>query len=269
MVKPVILCIAKTEEKYIEEFVRYHLAIGFTKIFIFDNEEFPTYKKLLKPYNEYIEHFHLPIPGCQQKMLDSFVNNVLPNAKFTHIIHMDIDEFIVLKKHKNIIEFIKDYIKNDCEAIAINWRFFGSYTSSSDETQPVTQRFTMCEKKANRHIKTISAIDNIAKIYPHHVILNKGSIKRTNGETIRCWWDVNEDKDIDTSVIQMNHYKSKTWKEFKDVHSRRGDVNHFFFDTPTMPRELMRQHFFDCDKNDIEDTSASDFYKNVAINWNP
>ena len=151
MIIPVILCIAKTEEKYIEEFVRYHLAMGFKKIFLFDNEQHPTYKELLKHYDNYIEHFHIPVPGCQQKMLDSFVKNMLPNAKFTHIIHMDIDEFIVLKKHKNIVDFIKDYIKNDCEAIAINWRFFGSHTSTFDETQPVTCRFTMCEKSKSSY----------------------------------------------------------------------------------------------------------------------
>ena len=269
MINPVILCIAKTEEKYIEEFIRYHLAIGFTKIFLFDNEDTPVYRELLKPYNDYIEHFYLPVPGCQQKMLDSFVTHMLPRADFTHVIHMDIDEFIVLRKHRNIVDFIQEYIKNDCEAIAINWRFFGSSTSGYDETYPVSQRFVMCAKEADRHIKTISAINNITKMYPHHVALNKGFIKRTNGKITYQWSNSIEDKDIDTSVIQINHYKSKTWKEYEEVHSKRGDVNHCLFDTPTMPVELMRQQFLEGDKNDVEDTVARDFYKNVAVNWKP
>jgi hypothetical protein len=45
---PVIVCIAKLEQDYIEEFVRYHLAIGFNKIYIYDNDDVPTYKKLLE-----------------------------------------------------------------------------------------------------------------------------------------------------------------------------------------------------------------------------
>jgi hypothetical protein len=45
---PVIVCIAKKESDYIEEFVKYHLAIGFKTIYIYDNEDVPTYEKLLQ-----------------------------------------------------------------------------------------------------------------------------------------------------------------------------------------------------------------------------
>jgi hypothetical protein len=31
MIRPVIICIAKYEKDYIEEFVRYHLGLGFEK----------------------------------------------------------------------------------------------------------------------------------------------------------------------------------------------------------------------------------------------
>jgi len=43
---------------------------------------------------------------------------------------MDCDEFIVLKHHNNIKDFINDYIKNDCVGIGINWRFLkNNYTN--------------------------------------------------------------------------------------------------------------------------------------------
>ena len=36
---PVIVCIAKKEHDYIEEFVKYHLELGFTSIYLYDNED--------------------------------------------------------------------------------------------------------------------------------------------------------------------------------------------------------------------------------------
>ena len=35
----VICCIAKKETNYIEEWIRYHLKLGFSKIYIFDNSD--------------------------------------------------------------------------------------------------------------------------------------------------------------------------------------------------------------------------------------
>ena len=44
---PVIVCIAKKEQDYIEEFVKYHLHLGFKHIYIYDNEDIPTYENML------------------------------------------------------------------------------------------------------------------------------------------------------------------------------------------------------------------------------
>ena len=41
----------------------------------------------------------------------------------THVIHMDIDEFMCLKKHSCIRNFIEEYIKGSCYGIGINWKF--------------------------------------------------------------------------------------------------------------------------------------------------
>ena len=57
MTFPVIVCIAKTEHDYIEEFVKYHVGIGFKCIYIYDNEDEPTYETLLGDYIENIKAF--------------------------------------------------------------------------------------------------------------------------------------------------------------------------------------------------------------------
>ena len=60
MIVPAIVCIAKLEQDYIEEFVKYHLALGFKYIYLYDNEDEPTYQKMLQKYKENVIVIHAP-----------------------------------------------------------------------------------------------------------------------------------------------------------------------------------------------------------------
>ena len=182
---PVIVCIAKKEEDYIEEFIVYHLALGFKHIFLYDNEDVPTYENLLEKYKENVRFIHLPFNNytrpVQYMALDHFVNNYLFSTDITHVAHIDIDEFIVLKKHDNICDFIQEYIVDDCQGIAMNWRFFGSSGKTEKTNEPVTIRFTKCEQQGNKHIKTLFKKDNFLAFGTcHDVYLSFGHIKTTN-----------------------------------------------------------------------------------------
>jgi hypothetical protein len=150
---PVIVCIAKKEHDYIEEFVKYHLALGFKHIYLYDNEDHPTYETMLNKYKDNIKFLHLPFnnyyTGVQYVALADFVKHYLFTTEITHVAHIDIDEFIVLKKHDNICDFINEYIVGDCQGIGMNWRFFGSSGKTEKTNEPVTTRFTMCEQKGN------------------------------------------------------------------------------------------------------------------------
>lgn len=112
-----------------------------------------------KNYSRNIEVVHLPHnnygKGVQYKALDHFVANYMHKYGITHVAHIDTDEFIVLKKHNNIVDFINEYMVDNCEGIGMNWRFFGSSGHTEKINSPVTERFTMCGKNGNRHIKTL------------------------------------------------------------------------------------------------------------------
>jgi len=256
---PVIVCIAKLEHDYIEEFVKYHLAIGFKRIYIYDNEDKPTYQKLLHKYNDNIKIIHLPFnnyhKGVQYIALDHFVDKIMHNDNITHVAHIDIDEFIVLKKHNNISEFICEYITNDCAGIGMNWRFFGSSNHTEKSQEPVTIRFTMCENNGNMHIKTLFNKDLFLKYNScHDVNVRKGfNIKSTNGSIIQGPFN----NSIDFSVIQLNHYKCKTLPEFRYIRSRgRSDTN-------SIISEDIDNIFNFYNINEIEDLTAKNFYQRI------
>jgi len=214
--KVVLVCIAKLEHLYIQEFCTHHLSIGFDAIYIYDNEDVPTYHRIGIP-NVHVIHF--PGKVMQYKALEHF--QTVP-SDHTHMIHMDCDEFIVLKKHDTIQAFIQEYIKGDCVGIGINWRFFGDSHHSCYSNEPLRKRFTWCQRNGDRHIKTLFQASSFIKYDTvHNVIVKEGHIKSTNGTIIEGPWN----PAIDLSVIQLNHYKTKTLEEFIYLRQRgRADI---------------------------------------------
>jgi hypothetical protein len=255
---PVIVCIAKREHDYIEEFVKYHLALGFKYIYLYDNEDTPTYYTMLEKYRDNLLVIHFPFnnyhKAVQYVVLDHFVKHILFRTKATHVAHIDIDEFIVLKRHKNIGDFIQEYIVGDCQGIGMNWRFFGSSGKTEKTDEPNTIRFTMCQEKGDRHIKTLFKKDYFLKFGTcHDVVFSRGHTKCTNGTVINGPWNEN----IDLSVIQLNHYKCKTLPEFKYIRTRqRADVK-------GETHENVEESFQRFDINEVEDLTASDFYSRI------
>lgn len=258
---PAVVCVAKFESDYIKEFVKYHLALGFEKIFLYDNEDEPTYEKLLAEYSNKLVVTHIPNNNyskpIQYHVLDHFVENYMDRTDITHVIHIDIDEFIALKKHKNIKDFISEYIIGNCAGIGMNWRFFGSSHHKTKENLPVTTRFTMCHEKGNKHIKTLFDKRYFLHYHTCHniVVKNNYHIKSTNGTIIRGPFNTN----IDIDVIQLNHYKCKTFVEFKFARTRgRADI---FVGKNFV--ENIERNFFLHDNNDVVDLYARDFYLSI------
>ena len=257
--KPVIVAIAKLESDYIEEWVKYHLFLGFEMIYLYDNEDQPTYDKLLSNYDK-VKVIHIPGKhnqnAVQYAMLNHFVDTYMRTNDITHVAHIDIDEFIVLKKHASIKDIIQEFIKDDCSGIGMNWRHFGSSDRTEKTDEPVTQRFTMCQTNGNSHIKTLFDVRYFVAWDSCHTIYVQGntSIKSTNGANIRGPWN----DAIDFDVIQLNHYKCKTFPEFKYARSRqRADIY-------IQVEENVEETFKACNYNDIEELTAHNFYKSHA-----
>ena len=270
MINPVIVCIAKYEKDYIEEFVRYHLGLGFEKIYIYDNEDQPTYAEILKDFKEKVVVNHLPGKNYprlpQYEALQVFTWNYMHLPEITHVAHIDIDEYIVLNKHNNIKEFIKEYIYDGengikCGGIAMNWRMFGSNGHTNKTNEPLTSRFTKRQENGHNLVKTIYNKNFYGlSITPHMISVNNEEypIRTTNGHVLK---EPTNDNMV-FSVIQINHYKSKTWEEFKFIRSRgRADR----YDNPGYDEgeERLLEEFKIHDLNDVEDLTACTFYKNL------
>jgi len=255
IIKPVIVAIAKLESDYIHEWVKYHLSLGFEKIYLYDNEDSPVYSVFFSE-NDKVSVIHLPGNNypkpVQYHALEQFIAQILPNKNITHVAHIDIDEFIALKKHSSIKDFIKEYFIGNVGAIGMNWRHFGDSGNTSKTHEPVTKRFTMCESKGNQTIKTLFDKTHFQGWRICHCVTLKDPyvVKSTNGEIIpESYTD-----SVDYSVIQLNHYKCKTLPEFNYARTRgRCDISETHLKTEN--DDFDRFNF-----NDIHDLTAYRFY---------
>lgn len=235
--KVALVCIAKNEDNYINEWITYHLKLGFDKIFVYRNNW---------DYETTIDNVEvINFPGkCQQvNSYNQFIQSY--SNEYDWAAFFDVDEFLVLKKHSNIKEFISDY--NQFDSIAVNWVFFGSnnHSSVNDENYSVLNRFTKKSKSPDIHIKTICKLSkspifvsphttNMMWISPEN-ITGRGPFN-SNGSSI---------------IAQLNHYFCKTKEEFEQkVNRGRADTNMF--------RSL--SEFVHYDINDEDDFYAINFY---------
>jgi len=108
--------------EYVQEWIDYHLAIGFDAILIYDNGSLP-------PISDCIPHHPavniIPAPGL--KMQIPAYNHCLKHAKENHwarwIGFIDADEFLVPMQKNDIREVLEEY--EAFGGLSANWAVFG------------------------------------------------------------------------------------------------------------------------------------------------
>merc|ERR1712113_455648 len=99
---------------------------------------------------------------------------------------IDLDEFIVLKKHKYITDLLES-LKPEDGGLTLNWFFFHYNNQLEYKALPVTKRFQRRENDINQHVKAIGKTKKIREIdgNPHNLIYNfKAKSVDTDGQTV-------------------------------------------------------------------------------------
>jgi hypothetical protein len=234
--KTALVCIAKNEDHYIDEWIAYNLKLGFDHIFIYANDWLFTYAH---PQVTIIDY---PGENKQREAYAHFLANHRKN--FTWAAFFDVDEYLVLKKSPTIREFIQDY--ESVEAIAINWVMFGDneLTEVTDDYSYL-RRFTKRQIGVNEHIKCILNLSNNSSRMDVHNPYDVPATD-TNGKKVVGPYNPQGDD----SIAQLNHYYSRTIEEFK-AKCDRGRADAYIKNDYSFHK--VHNH------NDIEDTLARDF----------
>ena len=236
--KVALVCIAKNEDNYIKEWINYHKKIGFDDIFIYQND----WRTDITESNVYKIEF-----DGVDKQRKAYNNFILEHKKtYDWAAFFDVDEFIVLKNHKNIKDFISDYI--NYPAIGINWVLFGNNNNLNlDGNYSVLERFTKRQKQVNQHIKSIVNLSFPVSMDVHNPNCR---IIDTNHNSFGGPYN----KRGNDNIAQINHYFCKTKDEFIQK-CNRGRA-----DSPVFKRTI--KEYETLNFNEIDDFSALNFFKN-------
>ena len=150
------------------------------------------------------------------------------SSKYKWCAMIDCDEFIVLKKHSNINEFLQS-INLNSGCLGINWKIFGSNSHENYTESFVVNRFTKSSKFLNQHVKCITVFKDVNYYNnPHFPILKNGKQVNEKGIVYTSGpFQTNSTSDL----IQINHYVTKSKQEFYDRskgHHTRTDNDSFF-----------------------------------------
>lgn len=261
MEKAFLCAITKNEGIDLAEWILFHLSIGFEKIIVYDNNSTDKTKDYVDACKYYgaVEYVHWPFPHGQLTAYADCLKRFSKDCDW--MAFLDIDEFLVLPQHKLIPDFLNEI--SPYQAIAINWRIFGSNNEIVISQNLVVDTFfrrAIDSFSANRHIKSIVRPKYVDKVInPHYFKLKRISWRSLTrfkyhspaGEVIEWLKPGKTITPGEANLARINHYFTKS-REHYEKKIERGNAD---------KKDIRKDVFEFNDKNEVYDTQILDIYK--------
>jgi len=260
----VISCPIKNDNEYLMEFTEHYLNLGFDKIYFYDNNDDDAInpKDVLKSYIitnkvEIINYRNVPFRDKWHRY------NFLTNYNFSWVLFVDDDEFLELKKHKNIKEFLSSF-NSDVTKIAINNLHYGDNEKCYYEKGNVQDRFKvpLALDSGTENFTFNSAIKSLLRKTNSFIQINAHSLKDDNPYynadnkkvLLREYWNIN-DADVTYDTAYIKHYNTKSLEEFVKCKMKRAkgdnesvrrfniDTYYFLYNIRTKEKENLIEYF--------------------------
>lgn len=218
-----ICAISKNENAYINDWVNYHLALGFDKIYLYDNNNSDT--PFVGGFIEQKDRVEIiDWHSCEDhfaNQIEAYKNFIMDYAQaFDWCAIIDVDEFICLNTNN-----IKDFLSKapDNSNIVLNWRVYGDDDIIvGDESKPVYERFKQ-PKFTNlygvyKSIVSFKNNPNYTAFSPHHFCDDdlKVPCRNCNFESAEYEPDFlcGSYNDLMKMPCYIAHYQTKSLSEF-------------------------------------------------------
>ncbi len=216
-----VCSIAKNEGRYFPEWIEWHLSQGVEKIYIYDNESDDDTAAILAPYvaRGVVEYTFWPGRKMQLPAYDDCMERHRFDTRW--LVFIDIDEFIVPVRDKNIPEFLRPLEKYP--VVEVNWLIYGSGGEKTRREGGVMERFrhhSLPTARGNRHIKSFVDPRRVAGMTGCHEaarIPGRGCAVDSHGEPIKEHFRYRAPLQ---DVIHINHYAVKSYEEFLEKRAR-------------------------------------------------
>ncbi len=233
-----ICAIFKNEGRYLKEWLEYYKLIGVEHFFLYNNQSDDNYEEILKDYIDsgVVTLIMWPYQAAQ---IEAYQDCIIQFKELTNWIgFVDIDEFVVPIEDDKIGDFLKKY--DSYPSVKIYWKMFGtSGLLNRDKTSFVTEDFIVAWDKLYEVGKCFyNTSYDIDFNDPHNKLMHhclwgkfKGgiSLPPVNSKYDFCL-DGLETYSYNKTVIQCNHYFTKSYSEYIEGKMSKSDV--FFKDNP-------------------------------------
>lgn len=271
--------VIKDEQRYLKEWLLYHLLVGVQHFYILDNS---THNECYKALRYYIDKGFVTYEKFKEKdtpQRTGFTKLINQTKKETYWLALiDPDEFIFLTKHAYLPEFLENYSgRNAYEvgALAIHWICFGS--SGRYYTHPYTLNLYkrsaegyLVNKKIKCIVRPEVTLQAAGSHYFHYdtgyvAVNEKFEYMPTGLNGPKTW----KPSSHTSNLIRINHYPIRSLQNLKEKRKFRGFVD--------KPIELQTNNFwhrykFEYDGpqcNAIYDDSMKPYYNKLLCVLSP
>ena len=242
--------IFKDSAPYIDEWIRFHLNVGFEHLYLYDNDSSDDCGSVIRPFVKRRRVTLRRWPGIGQQV------NVLQNCLDTYrrsahwIAFIDDDEFLFPAKKNNLQEILPEYEQH--AGLAICWLLFGSNGHRTRPPGLVTENYVRRAAWIDRHVKCIVDPSKVTapKILGHafRCIAGTQIVDESHRPTAGPF-SGNPSADI----VCLNHYLIKSHEEMR---RRR---THLRADGTAPSHSLEQWEALDRDYNTVEDLRVQRF----------
>ena len=214
-----ICLIVRDDHEYIEEWIDYHRMLGIEHFYITDNLSSPPLEKTLRKYIEegVVTYQYDTRVKPQIKVYNECMEMYGDENKW--IAFIDSDEFLVLKKHRNISDFMNNY--EEYGALSVCWYLFGS-NGHIKKQKSIINSYTKRSWRSDAY-KTIVQPKTVIKYSIHNVEKHKEGYYTVDEQKCRVSGALV--KNESTEYIQLNHYVLRSLEDFEEKRKRGGGTN--------------------------------------------
>jgi hypothetical protein len=225
-----VCIIIKNDHDLLTEWLEHSRRIGFEHVYLIDNGTNPPHRDSLQEFinNGYITYIY----NTQYPYQIQGYNHVLNQYRHetTWLAYFDSDEFLVLKQHNNVNDFLREY--ENFGAVSVIWHLFGSnghLTHQNNTIESYNKRVRFGNFREGYHFKTIVMTDRTRHMSIHDAHYNPGytAVDETKMPTHGPF-----PRELHTNIVQLNHYVIRSLEDFQEKSKRRsgdGEVKNIDF----------------------------------------
>ena len=231
----IIGCVFKNEAEYLDEWISYHLNIGFNTIVLFDNNVGDDDKDAI----EIIKQKYSQVKFINKRGLSYDIGGYnfelyKKLSKDQWCLYIDIDEFLTFNDNYTLNDLVNRAEEKKCDQIKINWMVYGNNGKIKKENGTMISRFPKPVQPPD--FRKFGRVENThTKGFVHGELPGSTTIHYFSGPIVGC--DTNFKiiqnnspftKEVVWGMAYLRHYFTKSEEEWKTKFEKRHRSNNIY-----------------------------------------